>query len=125
MTNITNYTDHKTNADDCINSTELPEYARAFDEYEQLDLPDVCWATYPEEHRQLLQWLGRPDYEHPAAAAFNRALIAGTRFLHAEGLGYESAIARLRRHLWSEFFGETLCPERGDLDVPISNGDTP
>jgi hypothetical protein len=36
----------------------------------------------------------------------------------------DQAIERLRRHLWSEFFGEMLCPERGDRNVPISNGDT-
>jgi hypothetical protein len=35
------------------------------------------------------------------------------------------AIVRLRRHLWSEFFGEMLCPERGDRDLPIAYGEAP
>jgi hypothetical protein len=68
-----------------------------------MDLENLCWATYTSEQRQLLGSMGRPDYEHPSAAAFNQALMVGVRFLRAEGMGY--AIKRLRRQLWSEFFG--------------------
>jgi hypothetical protein len=83
---------------------------RWMDEVDQLDLPDVCWETYPEQHRPLLQRLGRPDFEHRDAAAYNRALIAATHFLRAEGLGHDSVIERMRRHLWEGFFPNEPCP---------------
>jgi hypothetical protein len=87
--------------EDYIDTTEVELHDQA---YTQIDLDDVCWETYPEEHRALLKSFGRLDYEHPDAAAFNRALIAATSLLRDRGLDDQATLGDLRRSLWRQFF---------------------
>jgi hypothetical protein len=91
---------------ECERDAELHDHAST-----QLDLEDVCWERYPEEFRPTLQWLGRPDYEHPGAAAFNRALIAASNYLRDGGGPLDvAALEQFRRYLWRAFFGDESCP---------------
>lgn len=76
------------------------------DPYDQHDLDDVCWETYPEPHRGLLRAYGRPDYEHPDAAAYNRALIASEAFLRDTGRDAGGEFLLLREYLWRALFGD-------------------
>jgi hypothetical protein len=82
------------------------EIAWALASQDEDDLPEVCWATYPEEHRDFLRAHGRPDYEHPDAAAFNRALIAGRAFLRDSGDDGDERVSALRQRLWQAFFAD-------------------
>ena len=76
----------------------------------QPELEDVVWSYYPEECRQLLSSLGRPDYEHPNAAVYNRALIAGKMFLQETSDDGCDALKRLRSYLWPALFVDAPCP---------------
>ena len=76
------------------------------DPNDQHDLDDVCWETYPEPHRGLLRAYGRPDYEHPDAAAYNRALIASEAFLRDTGRDAGGEFLLLREYLWRALFGD-------------------
>ena len=82
------------------------DWAMAEQDQDLPELSEVCWATYPEEHRDFLRAHGRPDYEHPDAAAFNRALIAGRAFLRASGDDGDERLAALRKYVWQAFFAD-------------------
>ncbi len=83
---------------------------RYMDELDQLDLADVCWERYPEQFRPVLQWLGRPDYEHPKAADYNRAVIAASLYLSEGGAPNEAELKQFQVYLWRAFFGNESCP---------------
>ena len=83
---------------------------RYMDELDQLDLADVCWERYPEQFRPVLQWLGRPDYEHPKAADYNRAVIAASLYLSEGGAPNEAELKKFQVYLWRAFFGDEPCP---------------
>ena len=105
------------------NIMEEPELTKEEDEYiwrevllheegyERPDLQDVAWAYYPERWRPLLSSLGRPDYEHPKAPDYNRALIAGRMFLDDVGNHDSEATRTLRGYLWRAFFIDVPCPD--------------
>jgi hypothetical protein len=88
-----------------------PDFEGPFWDDEPEPLEELCWSFYPPEHQQLLAMLGRPDYEHPNAAHYNRALVAVALSMREDGPLDQAALMTFRRRLWAAFFDDAPCPD--------------
>jgi hypothetical protein len=88
-----------------------PDFEGPFWDDEPEPLEELCWSFYPPEHQQLLAMLGRPDYEHPNAAHYNRALVAVELSMREDGPVDQAALMTFRRRLWAAFFDDAPCPD--------------
>lgn len=82
-----------------------PDGDDVFEAHFPRDLEYEYLVDYPERFRSMLQRLGRPDYEHPNARAFNNALTNEADRLKEDGLADSSELREFHRLLWKETFG--------------------